>query len=77
MAKVVVATAEKFDDVLEWQLVVLTQKEGALRFDALSRNLGRLAPVPSIFINGELLFETISGVEELEAHIQNYLQHRL
>lgn len=75
MAKVVAAAAAKFEDQLEWHLVVLTRKEGAVRFDVLSRELGRLAPVPSIFINGKLVFDTIPAVEELDAQLHTCLQH--
>ena len=74
MVKVVAAATATFDDRLEWHLVLLTHKDGAARFDALSHELGRPAPVPSIFINHALVFDTIPAVEELQDRLRAHLQ---
>jgi hypothetical protein len=47
--------------------------EGALRYGELSKNLGRPAPVPSIFIEGELVFEVIPSTEELKGCLDKFL----
>ena len=52
MARVVELVAPDFGERLEWEKVVIKEMEGALRYGELSKNIGRPAPVPSIFING-------------------------
>ncbi len=74
MVKVVEEVAPEFDGVLRWEKVVLTRKEGAVRFDEMSRRLGRLPPVPAIFINGGLAFDHIPGPEELADHLREVLR---
>ena len=69
MAKVVAEVAPAFGDILQWETVVLTQRQGAIRYDELARQLGRLPPVPAIFINGHLVFDTIPGPEDLRDHL--------
>ena len=73
MAKVVEVVAADFGTRIRWEKVVLTRREGALRFDELSEGLGRLAPVPSIFINGCLAFDITPGPDELREHLQRLL----
>jgi glutaredoxin len=70
MAKVVEEIAPEFEAVLKWETVIITKKEGAYRFDELARTLGRLPPVPSIFINGELIFDLIPGLDDLREHLR-------
>jgi hypothetical protein len=43
--------------------------EGAWRWQQLSKTLGRPAPVPSIFIDGEMAFDSTPGPEELRAYL--------
>jgi len=73
MAKVVEEIATEFDSSLRWEKVLLTRREGAVRFDELARRLGRLPPVPAIFINSELAFDSIPGPEKLREHIGSLL----
>lgn len=70
MADVVETATAKFDDRVRWNKVVLREKAGAKRFYELSKGLGKPAPIPSIFINGKLCFNTTPSVEELEAAIR-------
>lgn len=65
MARVVAEVAPEFNGALKWEKVVLTRKEGAVRFDELAKTLGKLPPVPSLFIDGKLAFDHIPGPDEL------------
>ncbi len=67
MARVVESVASDYGEALHWEKIETKQMAGAMRFGELSKNLGRPAPVPSIFIDGELVFGTIPGQEELKA----------
>jgi hypothetical protein len=66
MARVVETVAAEFGDVLAWQKVVTKELMGATRYQELSKRLGRPAPVPSIFINGELRFASTPSTDELK-----------
>lgn len=70
MALLVEEIVKDYKDTVTWEKVVLTTKDGAIRFDELGQQLGRLPPVPSIYIEGELLFEVIPGKEELREAIE-------
>ena len=67
MARMVESVAEDYGEALHWEKIETKQMSGAMRFGELSKNLGRPAPVPSIFIGGELVFNTTPGQEELKA----------
>jgi hypothetical protein len=67
MARVVESVAADYSECLRWEKVVTKTLEGAGRYQQLSRSLGRPAPVPSIFINSELVFDSTPGPEELRA----------
>ena len=67
MTRVVESVAVDYADCLRWWKVVTKTLEGAGRYQQLSKALGRPAPVPSIFINGELVFDSTPGPEELKA----------
>jgi hypothetical protein len=67
MARVVESVASDYGEALHWEKIETKQMAGAMRFGELSKNLGRPAPVPSIFIDGELVFDTTPGQEELKA----------
>lgn len=54
-------------------LLYLRQVDGAQRYNALSRELGRPAPIPSLFLNGKLYFEIIPAVDELREAIEEML----
>ncbi len=74
MAKVVEEVAPEFGDALQWEKVLLNHRDGAGRFDELAHILGRLPPVPSIFIDSKLVFDHIPGPEELQDHLQAMLR---
>jgi len=57
----------EYGDQVRWEKVITKDLKGAERFMALSRDLGRPAPVPSIYINGELKFETTPAGEDLRS----------
>ena len=69
MARVVESVLVDFDKNVSVEMVVTKTREGALRYQELVRSLGKLLPIPSIIINGELAFETTPGVEVLKAHL--------
>ena len=73
MARVVETVAGDYGAELRWEKVVTRELAGAGRFVQLSRALGRPAPVPSIFINGALVFDRTPGAEELKACLDAYL----
>ncbi len=74
MARVVESVAEDYTEALNWEKVVTKELKGAMRYGDLSKTLGRLAPVPSIFINGELVFDTTPGPEELREYFDRVLK---
>ncbi len=67
MTRVVESVAVDYSDCLRWRKVITKTLEGAGRYQQLSRSLGRPAPVPSIFINSQLVFDSTPGPEELKA----------
>jgi len=69
MTRVVESVAVDYSDCLRWEKVITKTLEGAGRYQQLSRSLGRPAPVPSIFINSELVFDSTPGPEELRAFL--------
>lgn len=73
MARVVESVASDYGNTLMWEKVITKELAGAMRFGELSKKLGRPAPVPSIFIDGELVFSTTPGPEELKEHLDRML----
>jgi hypothetical protein len=73
MARVVESVAPDYAEVLHWEKVITKNMEGAMRYGELSKNLGRPAPVPSIFIEGELVFEVTPSTEELKGYLDKFL----
>ena len=72
----------KYDKYAEYRRVDFLKGEGKKRFLELSRSLFgkqgvdrhfRLAPVPSLFINGELFFDAIPPKFDLEEAIEEVL----
>ena len=74
MTRVVESVAAEFENILTWDKVVTRELGGARRFSEFSKALGRLVPIPSIVIEGELVFETTPGVEELKACIHKFIE---
>jgi len=74
MTRVVESVAPEFEDVLTWEKIVTKDLAGARRFGEFSKSLGRLVPIPSIVIEGELVFDTTPSVEELKACIHKFIK---
>ena len=74
MTRVVESVAPAFEDVLTWEKVITRELAGAQRYEEFSKILRRPAPVPSIAINGQLIFETTPGTEELKACIDRIIR---
>ena len=72
MARVVELVAPAYKDTLHWEKVITKEMGGALRYGELSKHLGRPAPVPSIFINGELVFDQTPSEEALRDYMDRY-----
>ena len=73
MARVVESVAGEFGGRLVWNKVVTKEMAGAMRFTELSKSLGRPAPVPSIFVDGHLVFDRTPSQEQLVAYLQGVL----
>jgi len=74
MTRVVESVAVDYSDCLRWEKVITKTMEGAGRYQQLSRSIGRPAPVPSIFINSQLVFESTPGTEDLRACLNNLIE---
>jgi hypothetical protein len=70
MARVVETVVSDYSDSIRWEIVFTKKLEGALRHAELSKKLGRPMPVPSIVIDGELVFESIPSMEQLRERIE-------
>ena len=73
MTRVVEAVAPEYGDRLNWEKIITKELSGAKRYQRFSKSLGRPAPVPCIVIEGELVFETTPGTEQLKACIDRFL----
>jgi hypothetical protein len=73
MARVVESVAPYFGDALKVEKIIIKQREGARRFREISKSLGRPAPVPSLFIEGQLVYDQIPGQEELRDFLNRLL----
>lgn len=73
MARVVEAVVPEYEDSVYWEKVITKEMSGATRYGELSRRLGRPAPVPSIFINGGLVFDQMPSVEDLKTCLETYI----
>ena len=69
MTRVVESVAPAYENLLTWEKVITKELAGARRYQEFSKLLGKPVPVPSIAINGQLVFETTPGTEELKACI--------
>ena len=70
MARVVESVVPSFGEEVKVQKIVTKQLEGATRYAEISKELGRPAPVPSIFINGELVYDQTPDPEVLREYIR-------
>ena len=76
MTRVVESIAPDYEEALFWEKVITKEKKGALRFIDLSKALGRPAPVPSIWIEGNLVFETTPRQAELKEALDEWIARR-
>ena len=73
MARVVESIAPDYVDELHWEKVITKEMSGAMRYGELSKILGRPAPVPSVFIDGKLVFDTTPSREDLKAFLDQII----
>ena len=66
MARLVESVVADYKKSVQWEKVITKTLDGAKRFMELSDRLGRPAPIPSIFINGELKFMSTPASGELK-----------
>ena len=66
MARLVESVVPEYGETVRWEKVITKDLIGAKRLLALSKDLGRPAPVPSIYIDGKLAFEVTPGSDELK-----------
>ena len=69
MARVVETVAPQMGEQLRVAKIVTRTMAGAKRYQELVRCLGRQLPVPSIIINGKLVFEITPGEQELKDYL--------
>ncbi len=74
MARVVESVASAFGDALSVEIIYTKELEGTLQYTAISKEIGRLAPVPSIIINGKLAFEQTPAAEVLTSYLRELEQ---
>ena len=65
--------APAFEEVMEWRVVLLKEREGAVRYMELAQKLGKNPPIPSILINERVVFERIPGPQLLKTTIERAL----
>jgi hypothetical protein len=75
MARVVEAVVPDYTEWIDWKIIYTKQLAGALRHSELSKTLGRPMPVPSIIINGTLVFDSIPSTEALSQYIDQKIHH--
>jgi hypothetical protein len=74
MTRVVETVAPEYKDILTWEKIVTRTLAGATRYREFSKSLGRPAPVPSIVIEGKLVFDSTPSAEDLRSCIQDLLE---
>jgi len=74
MTRVVESVAPAFEDHLTWEKIITKELAGARRYQEFSKLCGKPVPVPSIAINGQLVFEATPGPEELSACIDQMIR---
>ncbi len=69
MARVVEQVLPEFGGAVSWEKVVIKTREGARRFRELGERLGRFPPVPSIVVDGRVVFEMTPSAEDLRRFV--------
>ena len=57
--------APEFGDRVRWRKVVIKTRDGARRFRELGAAMGRFPPVPSLVVDGQVVFETTPPADAL------------
>ena len=73
MARVVESVVPAFGEAVRFDKIVTKQLAGATRYAEISKILGRPAPVPSIFIDGELVYDQTPDPEVLREHLEQMI----
>jgi hypothetical protein len=73
MARLVESVVADYGDAVRWEKVVTKELKGAQRFMTLSKELGRPAPVPSIYIDGKLAFDVTPEGGTLKAFLDRLI----
>ncbi len=62
---------------IDIKVIYTKDPSGAKRFRELSKAMKKVAPVPSIFINGKLVYDSTPSAEELRAIVREYLKEEI
>ena len=65
--------ASEFKGSVSVELVFTKVLQGAKRYREICEELGRPAPVPSLYARGEILFDRIPTEDELRSALQDLL----
>ena len=76
MARVVESIAPDYGSNLIWEKVITKDLLGAKRYIELSRQHGRSLPVPSIIVDGTLVFEKTPAQEELREYLDRLVSKK-
>jgi hypothetical protein len=76
MARVVETVAGELGDAVHWEKVVTKELQGAERYREMCKRLGKPMPVPSIVIDGELVFAVTPGTDELREYLEDLLKKK-
>ena len=76
MSKVVDSVVPEFGEAVHVERVVIRESQGAKRYGEISKSLGRPAPVPSIFVDVELVFDQTPSQEALEAFLRQHISEQ-
>ena len=75
MTRVVESVAAEFENCLTWEKVITKELAGAKRYQEFSKMINKPVPIPSIAVNGQLVFETTPGPEALKACIKQIIKN--
>lgn len=73
MARVAEKVAEEFKGAVQVEIVVTKERQGAEHYRDICEKLGRPAPVPSLLIKGNIIFDRIPGEDELRSSLMDML----
>lgn len=73
MTRVVESVIEDYSHSVRWQVVDVHRKEGAMRMLEVMRRSGNRMSLPSIFIDGNLIFSAIPDQRALREYLDAQL----